>query len=133
MEIWWSKSRAHTAADLARFLLLASLRPMCYRQHILARFGYRPLCFRSAVLVGGKRTLLTWHHRETNKHQKQTELKHPPRNTSCTAWHIKRAEAGIVLIVDISEGINGAVTGDEVNGVSYMLYADDLSLTTHDP
>eukprot|EP00966_Prymnesium_polylepis_P160883 3718046-Prymnesium_polylepis.1 len=34
---------------------------------------------------------------------------------------------------DISEGIRGAVTGDGVNGVSYMLYADDLSLTTNDP
>eukprot|EP00967_Tisochrysis_lutea_P028977 scaffold33855_cov18-Tisochrysis_lutea.AAC.1 len=33
---------------------------------------------------------------------------------------------------DISEGIRGAVTGDEVNGVfSYMLCADDL--TTSDP
>eukprot|EP00983_Pelagomonas_calceolata_P001098 38100-Pelagomonas_calceolata.AAC.1 len=27
---------------------------------------------------------------------------------------------------DISEGIRGAVTGDGVNGVSYMLYADNL-------
>eukprot|EP00983_Pelagomonas_calceolata_P036123 1129730-Pelagomonas_calceolata.AAC.1 len=34
---------------------------------------------------------------------------------------------------DISEGIRGAVTGDEVNGVPYMLYADDLNLTTNDP
>eukprot|EP00983_Pelagomonas_calceolata_P086225 1156720-Pelagomonas_calceolata.AAC.8 len=34
---------------------------------------------------------------------------------------------------DVSEGIRGAVTGDGVNGVSYMLYADDLSLTTNDP
>eukprot|EP00983_Pelagomonas_calceolata_P024556 773758-Pelagomonas_calceolata.AAC.1 len=40
---------------------------------------------------------------------------------------------------DISEGISligdlrGAVTGDGVNGISYMLYADGLSLTTNDP
>eukprot|EP00983_Pelagomonas_calceolata_P007912 258244-Pelagomonas_calceolata.AAC.1 len=34
---------------------------------------------------------------------------------------------------DISEGIRGAVIVDGVNGVSYMLYADDLSLTTDDP
>eukprot|EP00983_Pelagomonas_calceolata_P003118 102139-Pelagomonas_calceolata.AAC.2 len=34
---------------------------------------------------------------------------------------------------DISEGIRDAVTGDGVNGVSYMLYVDDLSLTTNDP
>eukprot|EP00983_Pelagomonas_calceolata_P039220 1137080-Pelagomonas_calceolata.AAC.1 len=34
---------------------------------------------------------------------------------------------------DISEGIRGAVTGNGVNGVSYMLYEDDLSLTTNDP
>eukprot|EP00983_Pelagomonas_calceolata_P027788 872149-Pelagomonas_calceolata.AAC.1 len=34
---------------------------------------------------------------------------------------------------DISEGIRGAVTGDGANGVSYMLYADDLSLTTNNP
>eukprot|EP00983_Pelagomonas_calceolata_P010882 352268-Pelagomonas_calceolata.AAC.1 len=36
---------------------------------------------------------------------------------------------------DISGGIRGSVTGDGVNGVSYMLYADDfkLSLTTNDP
>eukprot|EP00983_Pelagomonas_calceolata_P029324 918577-Pelagomonas_calceolata.AAC.1 len=33
---------------------------------------------------------------------------------------------------DISEGIRGAVAGDGVNGDSYMLYADDLSLT-NDP
>eukprot|EP00983_Pelagomonas_calceolata_P045097 1139552-Pelagomonas_calceolata.AAC.2 len=33
---------------------------------------------------------------------------------------------------DISEGIKGAMAGDGVNGVSYMLYADDLSLTTND-
>eukprot|EP00983_Pelagomonas_calceolata_P039206 1137069-Pelagomonas_calceolata.AAC.3 len=34
---------------------------------------------------------------------------------------------------DISEGARGARTGDGVNGVSYMLYAGNLSLTTHDP
>eukprot|EP00983_Pelagomonas_calceolata_P029383 920736-Pelagomonas_calceolata.AAC.1 len=34
---------------------------------------------------------------------------------------------------NISEGIRGAVTRDGVNGVAYMLYADDLSLTTNDP
>eukprot|EP00983_Pelagomonas_calceolata_P019488 612934-Pelagomonas_calceolata.AAC.1 len=34
---------------------------------------------------------------------------------------------------DISGGIRGAVTGDRVNGVSYMLYGDGLSLTTNDP
>eukprot|EP00983_Pelagomonas_calceolata_P019708 620785-Pelagomonas_calceolata.AAC.1 len=34
---------------------------------------------------------------------------------------------------DTSEGIRGALTGDGVHGVSYMLYADDLSLTTNDP
>eukprot|EP00983_Pelagomonas_calceolata_P020677 650139-Pelagomonas_calceolata.AAC.1 len=34
---------------------------------------------------------------------------------------------------DISEGIRGAVTEVGVNGVSYMLYADDLSSTTNDP
>eukprot|EP00983_Pelagomonas_calceolata_P076344 1153384-Pelagomonas_calceolata.AAC.4 len=34
---------------------------------------------------------------------------------------------------DISEGLRGAVTGDGVIGVSYKLYADDLSLTTNDP
>jgi len=34
---------------------------------------------------------------------------------------------------EISEGIEGAVTGDRVNCVSYMLYADDLGLTTYDP
>eukprot|EP00983_Pelagomonas_calceolata_P060876 1146561-Pelagomonas_calceolata.AAC.1 len=34
---------------------------------------------------------------------------------------------------DISEGIRGDLTGDGVNGVSYMLYADDLSLNTNDP
>ena len=34
---------------------------------------------------------------------------------------------------DISEGIiEGAVTGDRVNCVSHMLYADDLGLTTND-
>ena len=33
----------------------------------------------------------------------------------------------------ISEGIEGAVTGDRVNCVSHMLYADDLGLTTNDP
>ena len=32
-----------------------------------------------------------------------------------------------------SEGIEGAVTGDRVNCVSHMLYADDLGLTTNDP
>ena len=31
------------------------------------------------------------------------------------------------------EGIEGAVTGDRVNGVSHMMYADDLGLTTNDP
>eukprot|EP00983_Pelagomonas_calceolata_P023903 752550-Pelagomonas_calceolata.AAC.1 len=34
---------------------------------------------------------------------------------------------------DISEGIRGAVMGDGMNDVSYMLNADDLSLTTNDP
>eukprot|EP00983_Pelagomonas_calceolata_P010948 354300-Pelagomonas_calceolata.AAC.1 len=34
---------------------------------------------------------------------------------------------------DISEGIRSAVTGDGVNGISYMLYADNLSLSTNDP
>ena len=34
---------------------------------------------------------------------------------------------------EISEGIEGAVTGDRVNCVSHMLYADDLGLTTKDP
>jgi len=34
---------------------------------------------------------------------------------------------------EISEGIEGAVTGDRVNCVSHMLYADDLGLTTNDP
>eukprot|EP00983_Pelagomonas_calceolata_P011857 380860-Pelagomonas_calceolata.AAC.1 len=36
---------------------------------------------------------------------------------------------------DMSEGIRGTVTGDGVNaiGVSYVLYADDLSLTINDP
>ena len=34
---------------------------------------------------------------------------------------------------EISEGIEGAVTGDRVNGVSHMMYADDLGLTTNDP
>eukprot|EP00983_Pelagomonas_calceolata_P028424 890553-Pelagomonas_calceolata.AAC.1 len=34
---------------------------------------------------------------------------------------------------DISEGIRGAATGEGVNGVSYMLCADDLSLTSNDP
>lgn len=34
---------------------------------------------------------------------------------------------------EISEGINGAVMGDGVNGVSHMLYADDLCLTTNSP
>ena len=34
---------------------------------------------------------------------------------------------------EISEGIEGAVTGDRVNRVSHMLYADDLGLTTNDP
>eukprot|EP00983_Pelagomonas_calceolata_P083746 1156224-Pelagomonas_calceolata.AAC.7 len=33
----------------------------------------------------------------------------------------------------VSEGIRGAVTGDGVNGVSYILYSDNLSLTTNDP
>eukprot|EP00983_Pelagomonas_calceolata_P054879 1143892-Pelagomonas_calceolata.AAC.4 len=33
---------------------------------------------------------------------------------------------------DISEGKGGAMTGDGVNGIVYMLYADDLSLTTND-
>jgi len=34
---------------------------------------------------------------------------------------------------EISEGIEGAMTGDRVNCVSHMLYADDLGLTTNDP
>eukprot|EP00983_Pelagomonas_calceolata_P016097 509106-Pelagomonas_calceolata.AAC.5 len=34
---------------------------------------------------------------------------------------------------DNCEGVRGTVTGDRVNGVSYMLNADDLSLTTNDP
>jgi len=34
---------------------------------------------------------------------------------------------------EISEGIEGAVTGDRLNCVSHMLYADDLGLTTNDP
>jgi len=34
---------------------------------------------------------------------------------------------------EISEGIEGAVTGGRVNGVSHMMYADDLGLTTNDP
>ena len=35
---------------------------------------------------------------------------------------------------EISEGIiEGAVTGDRVNCVSHMLYADDLGLTNNDP
>ena len=34
---------------------------------------------------------------------------------------------------EISEGIEGAVTGDRVNGVSHTMYADDLGLTTNDP
>eukprot|EP00983_Pelagomonas_calceolata_P037886 1136567-Pelagomonas_calceolata.AAC.7 len=34
---------------------------------------------------------------------------------------------------DISEGRRGAMTGDGVKGVLYMLHADDLSLTTNDP
>ena len=34
---------------------------------------------------------------------------------------------------EISEGIEGAVTGDRVNCVSHMLYADDFGLTTNDP
>ena len=34
---------------------------------------------------------------------------------------------------ETSEGIEGAVTGDRVNCVSHMLYADDLGLTTNDP
>ena len=34
---------------------------------------------------------------------------------------------------EISEGIEGAVTGDRVNCVPHMLYADDLGLTTNDP
>ena len=33
---------------------------------------------------------------------------------------------------EISEGIEGAVTGDRVNCVSHMLYADDLGLTSND-
>eukprot|EP00983_Pelagomonas_calceolata_P004006 130464-Pelagomonas_calceolata.AAC.1 len=31
---------------------------------------------------------------------------------------------------DISEGIKGAMAGDGLNGVSYMLDADDFNLTT---
>eukprot|EP00983_Pelagomonas_calceolata_P058387 1145467-Pelagomonas_calceolata.AAC.3 len=34
---------------------------------------------------------------------------------------------------EISEGVRGAMTGDGVNGVLYMLYADGLKLTTDDP
>eukprot|EP00983_Pelagomonas_calceolata_P050989 1142214-Pelagomonas_calceolata.AAC.1 len=34
---------------------------------------------------------------------------------------------------DISEGTRGALTGVGVNGISYMLYADDWSLTNNDP
>jgi hypothetical protein len=34
---------------------------------------------------------------------------------------------------EISEGIEGAVTGDRVYCVSHMLYADDLGLTTNGP
>ena len=34
---------------------------------------------------------------------------------------------------EVSEGIEGAVTGDRVNCVSHMLHADDLGLTTNDP
>jgi len=34
---------------------------------------------------------------------------------------------------EISEGIEGAVTGNRVNCVSHMLYADELGLTTNDP
>ena len=34
---------------------------------------------------------------------------------------------------EISEGIRSALTGDGVNDVAYMLYADDLSLTANDP
>eukprot|EP00983_Pelagomonas_calceolata_P065482 1148606-Pelagomonas_calceolata.AAC.1 len=34
---------------------------------------------------------------------------------------------------EISEGIKGAVTGDGVNGVLYMLNADDLNIITNDP
>jgi len=34
---------------------------------------------------------------------------------------------------EISEGIEGAATGDRVNCVSHMLYPDDLELTTNDP
>ena len=34
---------------------------------------------------------------------------------------------------EISEGIEGAVTGDRVNCVSHMLYADDVGLIINDP
>ena len=34
---------------------------------------------------------------------------------------------------EISEGIESAMTGDRVNCVSHMLYADDLGFTTNDP
>eukprot|EP00983_Pelagomonas_calceolata_P009372 303471-Pelagomonas_calceolata.AAC.5 len=34
---------------------------------------------------------------------------------------------------DISEGIKGAMAGDGVNGFSFMVHADGLSLTTNDP
>jgi len=34
---------------------------------------------------------------------------------------------------EIGKGIRGALTGDGVNGVAYMLYANDLSLTANDP
>eukprot|EP00967_Tisochrysis_lutea_P126005 scaffold212355_cov23-Tisochrysis_lutea.AAC.2 len=36
------------------------------------------------------------------------------------------------MVRDTSEGIRGAMTGNGVNGVPRMPYADDLSLTTND-
>ena len=50
----------------------------------------------------------------------------PPSFSLCTSMTCMGRE--------ISEGIEGVVTGDRVNCVSHMLYADDLiRLTTNDP